>query len=241
MNSQWKRFGVVAGVVALGVGVAAYAGALRPDAAAGADTPPAGITVDGTGTVHTTPDEANFSFGAESQAASADAAVAANSKTVQAVIDAIKGAGIPDADIQTEQVSVSPRYDDNGEKIVGYSASNSVDVKIRDLTKVSAVVTAATNAGANQVYGPNLSVSEQSDLYQQALAKALDDARAKAGALASAAGVTLGRVTNIVEGGQMSQPVPYAAAEDASGGKAVPIEPGQQDIVATISVTYSIT
>jgi uncharacterized protein YggE len=238
MRPQWNRAAVIAGLTALGLGVAAYAGALRPDAAVGADSPPAGITVNGTGTVRAVPDQATFSFGVESQAASAEAAVAANNTAVQAVIDAIKGAGIPASDIQTQQVSVSPRYSEDGQKIVGYSASNTVNVTIRDLAKVSAVVTAATNAGANQVYGPNLTVSESSALYQQALAKALDDARAKASALAKAAGLSLGRVTNIVEGASVT-PLPATDAA-AAGDKGVPIEPGQQEIQATITVTYAI-
>jgi len=239
VKGQWKRLAVVVAVAALGVGVAAFAGVLGPDAATGTDSQPAGITVNGTGTVRATPDEADFSFGVETQADTADAAIAANNETMQRVIDAIKAAGIPAADIQTEQVSVSPRYSDNGQKIVGYTASNTVDVKIRDLSKVSAVVTAATSAGANQVYGPSLSISQQSALYQQALVKALDDAHAKAVVLAKAAGVGLGRVTSIVEGATVT-PLP-AATGAAETGKSVPIEPGQQEIQATISVTYAIT
>jgi len=239
MKRHWKRLGVVVAVAALGVGIAAYAGVLSPGEATGADSQPAGITVNGTGTVHATPDEADFSFGVETQADTADAAISANNDAMQQVINAIKAAGIPAADIQTEQVSVSPRYSDNGQKILGYSATNTVDVKIRDLSKVSAVVSAASGAGANQVYGPSLSVSEQSALYQQALAKALDDAHSKAVALAKAAGVSLGRVTNIVEGGATT-PVTFAPSASAEGSKSVPIEPGQQDIDATIAVTYAI-
>jgi uncharacterized protein YggE len=241
MKPYGKRIAVIMGLAVVGVGIAAYAGALRPDSARGADTSGStGITVSGTGTVKATPDQASFSFGVESQAETADAAISKNNEVVQKVIDAIKGAGIAAADIQTQQVSVYPRYSDNGQNIVGYSASNSVNVTIRDLAKISAVVQAATAAGANQVYGPNLTVSEQSGLYQQALSKALDDAREKAQALAKFANVGLGRITNIVEGSPVV-PVPYATDASAAGAKGVPVEPGQQDIQATIVVTFSIT
>ncbi len=218
MKVTRRRAGAVVALTALGAGLALYAGVFRPEAAQGQSTDSSsalGITVTGTGTVKAVPDLAEFSFGVETQGDTGNAALEKNNEAVQKVIAAIKGAGVAAADIQTQQVSVYPRYGKDGQDIVGYTATNSVSAKVRDLSKAGAVVDAAVSAGANQVYGPTLSISEQSDLYQQALTKAFADAKEKAQTIAGAAGVTLGRVVNIVEGGGVG-PVPYAAAEAAA-------------------------
>ena len=143
----------------------------------------------GSGSVQGTPDRADFSFGVETQGQTSEEALAANGDAVQKVIDAVKGAGVADADIQTQQVSVSPRYGESGQNIVGYSATNSVNATIRDLAQAGAVVEAAVAAGANQVYGPTFSISDQTGLYGDALEQALEDARTKAATIAEAAGV----------------------------------------------------
>lgn len=241
MKSARKRVAVVTGLVAAIGALALFVGVLQPEGAQGqasGQTPTSGITVTGAGTVKATPDQAQFSFGVETQADTSAAALTANSAAVQKVIDAVKKAGIAAADIQTQQVSVSPRYDDKGQKIVGYTASNSVNVTIRDLAKTGQVVDAAVAAGANNVYGPNLTIGKQDALYAQALRKAFTDAKAKAQTLAGAAGVSVGKVVSIVEGGGFT-PLPAVGAADSAAGS-VPIEPGQQDIQATITVTFAI-
>lgn len=242
MNHIGRKVAAVAALAALGVGIAAFAGVGRPDEANGqaaAGTAPTGITVTGMGSVEAAPDRAEFSFGVESQGETAGAALDANNAAVQKVIDAVKAAGVAAADIQTQQVSVYPRYSDDGQAIVGYSAVNTITAKITDLANVGAVVDAAAAAGANQVYGPMLSIDDQSGLYQDALKVALEDARAKAKAIAAAAGVSLGAVVNIIEGGG-SIPVYAEAAQDSAGG-GVPIEPGLQEIQANLTVTFAIS
>jgi uncharacterized protein YggE len=237
-----RRVALVAGLTLAGLALGLWAGIGRPEAAQGQTSgaePARGITVSGTGSVKAAPDRADFSFGVETQGDTAEAALAANSVAVRKVIDALEAAGVASSDIQTQQVSVSPRYDTNGQKITGYSAVNSVNATLRDLAEAGAVVDAAVRAGANQVYGPTLSISDQSGLYADALEKALEDARSKAKAIAAAAGVSLGSVVNIVEGEQSAPPIPLAA----TGGEAdqsAPIEPGLQDIQATLRVTFAI-
>jgi uncharacterized protein len=231
------------GLVTLaGLGTAMVSGIGRPDDAraqtSGAESG-LGITVTGTGSVEQAPDKADFSFGVETQGSTADEALERNNAAVQKVIDALKGAGVAQADIQTQQVSVSPRYGNDGTTVTGYAATNSVDATIRELSKAGAVVDAAVKAGANQVYGPTLSIADKTELYSAALEKAVADARSKAETLAGAAGVSLGRIVNIVEGGAAGPPIPYAAAA-AEGDQSVPIEPGVQEIQASISVTFAI-
>lgn len=235
-----KRIAAVGGLALLATGLALWAGVGRPEAAkgqgAGAPQAALGITVTGVGTVSARPDRADFTFGVESQGKTADEALAANTAAVQKVIEAIKGAGVAASDIQTQQVSVYPRYSNDGQTIVGFTATNTVTAKIRDVSKAGAVVEAAVKAGANQVYGPTFSISNQATLYKDALDDAFGDARSKAQALAGITGVTLGRVVNVVEGGFVP-PVFGGAAEEA----APPVEPGLQEIQATLTVTFAIS
>ena len=238
-----KRAVTVAALALTGIGLALWAGVGRPEAAHGPASGSAGgalgITVNGVGTVTAKPDEAEFTFGVETQGQTADEALAKNSVAVQKVIDAVKGAGVAASDIQTQQVSVYPRYSDNGQAIVGFTATNSVTAKIRDVSKAGAVTEAAVKAGANQVYGPTFSISNQNALYKSALDDAFADAKSKADAIAQTTGVTLGRVVNVVESGQSF--MPYPAASDAAGEAAPPIEPGLQEIQATLTVTFAIS
>jgi uncharacterized protein len=223
-------------VAAAGLSVAAFAGVFQPARAGGASTEThGGITVAGTGSASVVPDRASFAFGTVSQAATADAALTASSQSIARVIAALKRAGVAQADLQTSEVSLSPRMNDAGDAIVGYMASNAVTAKIKKLGDAGDVVDAAVGAGANQVSGPNLLASDQDAAYRNALKAALADARAKAQTLASASGSSPGKITGIVESGG-SIPMPMALARDA----AVPVEPGTQEIQATVSVTYAI-
>jgi uncharacterized protein YggE len=226
----------------VGIGLAAWAGFGRPEAAQGQSAPGAGnatgITVTGVGTVSGRPDQADFSFGVETQGQTANEALSKNTEAVQKVIEAVKGAGVQANDIQTQQVSVYPRYSENGQSITGYTATNSVNAKIRDLASSGAVVEAAVSAGANQVSGPIFSISDQNTLYKGALDDAYADARAKAEKIAAVTGVGLGAVVNVVEGG--TSPQPFFAGGDQGAEAAPPIEPGLQDIQASLTVTFAI-
>jgi uncharacterized protein YggE len=187
--------------------------------------------------VNVTPDRASFAFGTVSQATTANAALTACSQSVARVIAALKKAGVAQADIQTADVSLSPRMNDKGDAIVGYTASNTVTATIKKLGDAGDVVDAAVGAGADQVSGPNLLVSDQDAAYRTALKAAVADARAKAETLATASSSTLGKITAIVEGGG-AVPVPFQVAAGAKDSS-VPIEPGIQKIEATVSVTFA--
>jgi uncharacterized protein len=226
-------------LVLVGVAVVALAGVGRPELAGGAAKSPGGITVNGTGSVTAVPDEAEFTLGVQTEGATAREALAANSAQMRRVLAALRSAGIAKRDIQTQDVSVSPDYSDE-RTISGYTTRNAVRVKIRDLDRAGAVLDAAANAGANEVYGPTLSRSNHDELQGKALRDAVADARRKAEALAKAAGVQLGEVTAISEGFAGGGPEPYY--ERAALAKAdVAIEPGTQDIQATVTVTFAIS
>src|SRR5262249_10825854 len=120
----------------------------------------------------------------------------------------------------------------------GYSASNTVSVTILKLTQAGSILDAATNAGANDVYGPTLTRSDQDELQAKALTAAVDNARAKARVLAEAAGVRLGSATGIAEKG--TEPVPMYEAALAKRAPSAPIEPGEQQTQAFVRVTFAI-
>jgi uncharacterized protein len=226
-------------LAAAGIAIAAFAGVVQPSGAhsAPADTSSGGITVLGTASANLIPNRASFAFGTVSQAATATAGLTASSQSVARVIAALKRLGVAQADIQTADVSLSPRTNDNGDEIVGYTASNTVTATVRKIGDAGDVVDAAVGAGANQVSGPNLLASDQDAAYRNALERAVADARAKAETLATASSSTLGKITAIVEGGG-AIPMPVAVgAKDSS----LPIEPGTQKIEATVSVTFTLS
>jgi uncharacterized protein YggE len=217
--------------------VATLAAATLPGSASSAAAEAGGITVVGTASVSSVPDQAELSFGVQSEGESARAALAANAAEMRKVIAALKAAGV--ADVKTQSVSLSPRYNERSEA-QGFVALNTVSATIKQLARAGAVIDAAVAAGANQVYGPSLSSGDQTARYREALKLAVANARANAQVLAAAANVSLGRVTAVVEGGGAPQPVPYAA-EKAMALDSTPIEPGTQLTSASVSVTFSVS
>jgi uncharacterized protein YggE len=225
---------------ALAAGIAVlvvFAGVGRPDRASG-DTAPAqsspSITVSGTGTVTAVPNRAVFAFGVSTKGKTAAETLSANSAATAKLIDALKAAGIASGSLQTASVSLSPVTSEQGDAIVGYTASNTISATIADLAKAGSIVDAAVGAGANEVDGPNLTVSDQASLYQSALKAAIGDARAKAQVLADASGLQLGAVASVAESGEAT-PVPLSARAAAPS---TPIEAGTQEITATVTVVF---
>lgn len=221
--------------------VAALAGVLRPEAAEGVEPDRRTIVVNGTGNLLVTPDRADLSFGVESRGRTAGEALAANGIELRRILVALREAGVDEAKLRTEHVSLMPAYDSKGRAIVAYVASNTVGAEV-ELGEAGAVVDAAVEAGANHVYGPTMSRSDESDQYRRALRAALGDARQKAEALAAAGGFSVGRIISVVENGFAPPPEPFAVAERAAGAAdATPIEPGRSELSATVTVTFALS
>jgi uncharacterized protein len=207
------------------------------DQSAGAN----GISVTGQGSVTMKPDVATITLGVETMDADSAKASKANDAAMTKVLAAVKGFGVTDEDITTTNFSIYPRYDEKGTKIVGYTVSNSINVKVKNLDKLGDVITAATSAGANSSYGISFDILDRTAAYNEALAQAMDKAKARAGIMAKACGVTLGKTLTISESSSYSGPV-YAAAESLAGAKdaAVPVSSGQLDVTASVNVVYEI-
>lgn len=224
-------------LAALAVVVALLAGgadAATHAAAPGGDT----VTVTGTGTATGVPDQASFSFTVQTKATTATAALSKNGTTTKAVIAAVEAAGVPEANVQTAQVSLDPVMSNDGTSIVAYTASNSITVTKLAIAKAGALVDAAVGAGATDVSGPSLVVSDQDALYAQALKDAVAQAKSKAQVLADATGHTLGNAVTVVEGSGAT-PLPYAVGA-AANAPSTPIVAGTQQIQATVTVTYAL-
>jgi uncharacterized protein len=232
----------IVAVAALVLVAAALAGVGRPEEAKseqGATT--RGITVNASGKVEAAPDRASLELGVETQASNAKEALGQNAERLRRVIDALRKAGVSKDDLRTSHVSLWPQRDSDGRSITGYSAQNTVSVEL-DVAKAGDAIDAAVAAGANVVGGPSMSVGDRDALYRKALKDAVEAARAKAEAIADAAGVKVGRVTAVVESAAYDpSPMPYAAEAVARDSVAsTPIEPGKQAIEAAVTVTFAL-
>jgi uncharacterized protein len=227
------QIGAVAAVLAVAVG---FAGVGRPDSARGSSPDARSVTVTGSRSVDAVPNRAGLVVGVSSDAATARAALAATAEKAARVIEALRSAGVAKQDLQTADVSVSPSWDDRGRQD-GFTAHSSVQVKVRAVARAGSILDAAVAAGATETSGPSFDRGDRTELYRGALKGAFADARAKAATLAGEAGASLGRVLRIDESPVPSPPVPVFAALERT---AIRVEPGTQQVQATIRVTFSL-
>ena len=202
---------------------------------------PALITVTGTGTVEAAPDIATLTIGVTTEDATAAEALGANSAAVEAVIARLTEAGVAPGDLQTSNLSVTPNwsgYDSGTPAISGYIAANLLTVRVRRLDGLGAVLDAAVSDGANTLNGLTFGLAEPGPALDKARQDAVADARARAELLATAAGVTLGRLVAIREGGGTADPMPMFRAE--ASAMPVPVEAGTLGLTASVTLDYEI-
>jgi uncharacterized protein YggE len=204
---------------------------------------PATITVTGEGIVAASPDLATVSLGVTTQGETAAAAMAASSAALQAVLERLTAAGIEERDLQTSNLSLNPNWQGGdgttAPVIAGYVASNILSVRVRDLGKLGAVLDAVIADGANTLNGISFGLADPDPVLDAARAEAVADARGRAEVLVAAAGVTLGRILSITEGGgMMPMPAPMFRMEAASD--AVPVAGGEVGMSASVTITYEI-
>ncbi len=202
------------------------------------------ITVTGTGQVSAAPDMAQVSAGVVSESARATDAVKATSAAMQKVLAALDAAGIEKKYVQTNRFDVSPVYADGSARggrptVVGYRATNQVQVEVHGVDKVGAVLDALVGAGANELGGISFGIAETAPLLDDARRKAIADARRKAEIYAREAGVALGRVITIDESGG-GGPVPVAYGRMMAESIAAPVAPGQLDLSASVTLRFAI-
>lgn len=209
---------------------------------------PRTISIDGLGKVSSPPTIAQISTGVVSEGdLNIGKTQKQNTDKMNALVVALKTLGIADKDLQTANYNISPRYDytDGKSRITGYTVSQELSVKVRDLTKVSDVFQKAGELGANQVTGPNFTIDDPETARAEARKLAIENAKQKAEVLAKSLGVKILRVATFYEssGGEPVPMMNYAKSDLGIGGGATAapqIQSGTLDVVSNVSVTYEI-
>ncbi len=211
----------------------------------------AGIVVCGQGTAETHPDQAVIQAGVQATSSTAEAARSQAAQAMTAVLAAIKRQGVADDDVQTNYFAIEPNYDysSNSPTITGYTASNNVTVTVRSIDNTGTIVDAVTAAGGNDVLvsGIEFSNGNPSAALEQAQASALANAQQQAEMAARAAGVSLGAPISVnLDGcGNSATPTefPFTAAGVQAGpstSPSTPVQPGQIQVTASVSVDYAV-
>jgi len=216
---------------------------------ASAQTPPpadgsVAVTI-GEGIVKRAPDRAWVTIAAESRAKTPAEVQKLNADAMSAVMQKLKGVGLPAEAIRTAAYELRPEFDyaNNRQTLRGYVARNAVEVRVDDLPKLGEVLDLAVGAGATSVSGIRFDLKDRTSTEQAALQRAVADARAQADTAAQAAGMKVERVVRIEvhRDASMPQPRPMMAmrAEMAASAEP-PMAPGEMEIKATVTITVAI-
>lgn len=212
--------------------------------AALAQETPRQIVVSATGLVDAAPDMATVTLGVSREARTASQAMSAVGEAGGAVLENIRMSGIEDRDVQTSSLNLNPVWDRGGNdrppQVRGYVASTMLTVRVRDLDSLGGLLDALVGEGANTLNGLEFGIADPDPLEAEARADAVERARAKADTLAQAAGVKLGPVRTISEGGGgPDMPVPLARTAMMEAA-AVPIAAGEVGIRVSVTVEFDI-
>lgn len=201
------------------------------------------VTVSASGEVSADPDIATVSTGVMSEANTAREALDRNTALMAKLLAGVKAAGVDPKDIQTSNISVQPRYTNPREGqapvINGYTVSNSVNIRARDLKRLGELLDSLVSLGANQMNGLTFEVSKAEALKDEARKAAIANARRRAELFALAAGAQVGDVISISEETSHPGPRPYAMSRNVMA-EAMPVEAGTQSLEARVTVTWAL-
>jgi uncharacterized protein YggE len=242
MNGHRMSHAVIGALILASIPAVAVAQSAKPH--------PHILSVSGEGEVRAVPDQARLTAGVVTHGKTAAEALAANSTAMNSVFAALKKRGIPEKSITTSNFSINPQYppyrqdapQEDRTRIIGYEVSNQVTVIVDDVSKAGATLDALVAAGANQAGGVSFAIRDPKPLMKEARADAVKDAMEKARTLAEAAGVALGPILSINEGGPV-RPVPMfakAMAESAVAAPPAPMAPGEQSVTVNVSIAWEI-
>lgn len=197
------------------------------------------LAVVGEGKIDVVPDLATISVGITVNNAStvSDAEKTIND-TNNKIIAAMEKLGIKKTDIKTSNYSINPSYSSSGEAISGYNGNATVEIKVRNTSLASQVVSEATKAGANQIFSTEFTVENPAKYREQARNAAIENAKQQANNLASSLGIRLGKVTNIVESSPSSPVFLNSMAKGLGGASAPQMEQGSQTITSTVTLYF---
>lgn len=203
---------------------------------------PAQISVTGEATITAAPDLANVDLGVTTTDVAAAAAMKANSSALAAVIERLKAAGIEDRDLQTSNLQLNPNWTNfengNPSKVSGYTASNMLSVRVRDLKILGGVLDAVITDGVNTLNGISFGHADSKPLEDAARKAAVTDAIERAKLLTEAAGIKLGRIVSITENTASSGPLPMF--KSASMADSVPVAEGEVGVTAIVNIVFEL-
>jgi uncharacterized protein YggE len=203
------------------------------------------LDINATGEVTRVPDLATISAGVVTRSANASSAMQQAAARMARVREALRRAGIADRYIQTSNVSLSPDYvyaKDQPPRISGYSASNQVTVRFRDIASTGKILDALVEQGANQISGPNLSIEHPEAALDEARTRAVAAARARAELYARALGMRIVRIVSVSESGGYAPPPPMAPMVMAARAERdqTQIDPGEQKLQVGVAMTFEL-
>jgi len=204
------------------------------------------LDISATGEVTRVPDLAIITAGVVTRSATAGGAIQQAATRMARVREALRQAGIADRDIQTSNISLEPQYtyaNNQPPKLNGYAATNQLSIRFRDIENTGKILDALVAQGANQINGPNLTIDKPEAALDEARAKAVAAARARADLYARSLGMRVARVVSVSEsGGSFPVPPPmpmYARAEAAQAADSK-IEAGEQKLQVNLAVTFEL-
>lgn len=203
------------------------------------------LSISTTAEASRTPDVATISTGVVTQAADANAAMRDNAVQMDKMMAALRAAGIAARDIQTSGINLNPQYkyaDNQPPAIVGYQASNSVNVKVRELAKLGKVLDALVAQGANQINGPSFGIDKPEAAMEEARLAAVKKAQAQAQTYARALGLQVKRIVSISEGGA-GQPGPMPVMRMMAAApmeKDTAISPGESSVSVSVEMVFEL-
>ncbi|MBU2961796.1 SIMPL domain-containing protein [Citreicella sp. C3M06] len=198
------------------------------------------LTVTGEGSASAVPDMATVSLGVSAQNAEAGVAMDEASRVAAEILSRLDALGIAARDRQTSDIGLQPvwaRSDNEDPRITGYEASNQLTVRVRDLATLGDVLASVTEGGANRLAGLSFGLQEPGPVMDAARRDAVADAMARARVLAEAAGVTLGPIVTIAEGGSYEAPSPKM---DMARVMSAPVAAGEQSLSASVTVVFAL-
>ena len=203
------------------------------------------LSVSGNGTVLVESDLAIVTVGVREASADVLVAQATVNEKIAAIKQALLDAGVQETEINTDSINIYANYDysDNTEVIVGYTANNSLSVRTTDIDNVGALIDAAFAAGANTLDNVQFTVQDDSEAREQALTKAVEDARRKADVLAAAAGMQVTAIESIAESGvytydSMRNFAQMDAAATEGGGAGTLVQAALVSVDASVSMDF---
>jgi len=202
------------------------------------------LDINATGEAMRVPDIAIITAGVMTRASTATAALEQNAAQMNRMRAALKRAGIDDRDVQTSNISLNPEYryqDNQAPQLTGYSASNQVNVRFRDIRNTGKILDALVVEGANQISGPNLPIDQPDAALDEARAKALAIGRARAELYARSLGMRVVRLVAVNESGGGYAPPPPMPMMMARGERdSTRIDPGEQKLTVSLGMTFEL-